>query len=70
MSMNNHINSVTFASSAAGDNIEPLRIEGPTRIYLVDGENKTLIDDYLKRIVKEAVSETLNGAKIFADIKR
>lgn len=52
------------ASPNVEDNIESPRIEVPTRIYLVDGENKTLIDDYLKRIVKEAMWEALNGVRI------
>lgn len=60
MSMYNHINGITFASHTVGDNINPPRIEVPIRIYLVDGENKTLIDDYLKKIVKEAILETLS----------
>lgn len=64
MSMNNHINGITFASYTVGDNIEPPRIEVPIKIYLVDGEEKTLIDDYLKKIVKEAIIETLNGMTI------
>lgn len=62
--MNNHINGITYASYTVGDNIKTPRIELPTMIYLVDGENKTLIDDCLKRIIKEAVWEALNGIQI------
>ena len=47
-----------------GEQIKTPRIEVSQNIYLTDGEEKTTLEDFLKRIVKEAVREALNGIQI------